>query len=59
MAGTKYTIEIRYTAGGMTLLVNGAIKFTIAAAVAFSTVPTLAYWGSDNVFAQQNDAVIG
>jgi hypothetical protein len=58
VAGTLYAMEIRYTGGGMSLYVNGASVLTISANVAFTVVPTTAYWGSDNSTTQQNDVVI-
>jgi hypothetical protein len=57
VAGTLYEMDIRYTSSGMKLYVNGNPVISISAGVGFSVVPTTAYWGSDNSYVQQTDAV--
>jgi hypothetical protein len=59
VAGTLYLITIQYKAGYMLVKINGVTRITIPALVNFSVIPTLAYWGSDNSYAQQIDAVFG
>jgi hypothetical protein len=58
VAGTLYNMEIRYTSSGMKLYVDGNPMISISAGVSFSVVPSVAYWGSDNSYVQQNDFVI-
>jgi hypothetical protein len=58
-AGTQYTIGVEYTGSSMVLKVNSTVRITITAACIFTTIPATAYWGSDNSYAQQNDAVFG
>lgn len=48
-AGTTYNLEIGYNAGGtMFLKVNGVQQVSASGIVAFGTVPTTAYFGTDN-----------
>ena len=57
VAGTAYSMDLRYTGGGMKLYINSGLVLNISAGVSFSVIPTTAYWGSDNSTTQQTDAV--
>jgi hypothetical protein len=46
VAGTTYALEVAATPTGMVLKIGDVTKTTITAAVNFSTVPTVIYWGS-------------
>jgi hypothetical protein len=59
VAGTRYILEIRYTGGAMHLRIDNILVLTITAPTVFTIVPTVANWLHDNLFLQQNDAVIG
>jgi hypothetical protein len=59
VAGTQYILEISYTGSVMYLKINTVTVITILAPTIFTVIPTTANWLHDNVFAQQNDAVIG
>jgi hypothetical protein len=54
VAGTTYTIEIRYSVIGMQLLVNYVERISIVAPVTFTTIPTVFYPSSVGF---NNDAV--
>jgi hypothetical protein len=57
--GTQYATRLEYSPTGMKVFVQNALRIQIFAPVIFSTVPTIVYWGSDNLTTQQIDAVYG
>lgn len=54
-AGTTYEFEISYTSGGnLVLRVDGTQRAAQSGVVAFTTVPTTVYWGTDNAGGNSN-----
>ena len=57
---TAYLVEIKYTAGGAILYVDGVNRVQIVAPTGFVwPVPTTCYWGTADGLNQQTDAVYG
>lgn len=58
-AGTGYSFELSYTAGGnLSLKVSGTEVAVASGVVAFSTTPTIIYYGSDDTGANQYDCTV-
>lgn len=59
VAGTTYKMEAKFKAGTCQLIVDGAVKASVAVAGVFATIPATLYWGADVSAANQVDAVYG
>ena len=56
---TSYAMRITYSGAGMRLYIDGILRITVAIAPNFTgDLPVIAYWGSDDAGAQQNDIVL-
>jgi len=57
VAGTTYQARVLWTATQTRLYIDGVLRATVAAATGFATVPTVVYYGSDQLATNHNDVI--